>query len=170
MYPFILIHEFGHALCISEISKRHSIEHKPVIVIGNYENCLGEKPNHKIFGFDVYHYDNFSCKTGITLYPYFDKFSNDEIMKCARAGYRMELILSLISFVFTALFSILTYVYSSQFFLVFAALCFIICGTELILATTTISKSPDKSIWSNPKTFNTVTIAEQYYDLRSFSS
>ncbi len=166
MYPFILVHELGHALCIYKISKRHCCDTKPIIVIGDYEKCLDKKPNHHIWGFDVYYYDKFFVNNGITLSPDFTNFSSDEIAECAKAGYRMEALVVFIwitillssSIIFTATCNLLSAI------IIPISVCAVIIQAGFVLST--LKKSNDKNIWLNPKLFDAEQIKERYQRLR----
>lgn len=170
MYPFILIHELGHAICISKISKSYNSDIRPVIVIGDYEKCLCKKPNHKLLGFDIYYYDKFFVNKGITLSPDFIKFSDEEIIKCAKAGCKMEMLFSFI-YVLISLISLVIFILTHNLLFALFLLIFAFSGIiQGVLAVITIIKSKDKDTWKAPKSFDAKHIEKQYYHLRSSSS
>lgn len=177
MFPFILIHELGHACCIHKITKKYGFDDKPIIVIGHkfdFDNLSGNVDslsNIKFHKFDFFGFDVFWCKfftkNGITLTPYFNCFSDDEIIKCAKSGYKSELIMSLFYALITLLL-ICLFKFSNYFiYLIFAIVPFVLCLIKFILVYDTLKCSSNKDYWLNPCNFPSKNIKEFYYAISS---
>lgn len=173
MYLITLIHEFGHAYCIRKIAKKYGFDDKPIIIIGhkfdfdNLNDCLNSLYDvkfHKSKIFNNVLYYKFFTKNGITLYPHFEHFSDDEIIKCAKAGYRMELLFSFILIPIVIISIALCIHYFNCFNFGFML---IFCFIDLFLflsAIVTMIKSSDKNLWENPKSIKSLEI-NQCFDL-----
>lgn len=100
------IHENGHAESILGILDLHkgesayALDLKPIILLGNYKKA-NAKP-YKICSSEKAHFLYYPPKIGLkglyikfdhiglTLHPCMDVMTNDEIQKCAPAGYEAE--------------------------------------------------------------------------------
>lgn len=163
LYWLTLLHECCHALVTYAFIKNKSV--KPVIVIGNYDTCVGHKPNNSIFIFDVYYYDVFTIKKyfstgnkGITLHPAYNSFSKCQIRLCAAVGWMFDLILTFVLLLPMILYC--NWIIKECFFL--GVILLVICFLGIILL---IIKSSDFKITCKPHIFKTKTIKIKYYRL-----
>lgn len=169
MYPFILVHELGHAICISKIASKYGIIDKPIIVMGdfNYNKSHIIMPSHRILEYDVYHEGTYLLKKGITLFPSFKFFSEKDIRLCARAGCIAELIMSTL---LIFLFIILQLSFFNLFFHILGAFWGLFGIIHFICFGLTIIKSSDKKVWCDPASLDCDNIELKYQSILSRSS
>ena len=171
MNPFILLHELGHYFYTMKIAKKHNLLfHKPFIILGSRNKGEFLKSHH-IKGVHILLFTkNKDDKTkGIVLYPCYQCFTESEIVKCAKAGWRIEFILSFL-LVLISLGSLL--VYSEMFrhwiFLVILFITALIAVIQSAFALTTFAcnNSSDRTNSRCPSLFKnyiSLDIRAEYY-------